>query len=771
MEAIRIVLAYVADKSFIMFQMDVKIAFLHGTLKEDVYVCQPKGVIDAVHPSHVYKLKKALNGLNQAPRAHLHKSFAMRKIQLLGQKVSKIKDYFSYQFKLDKKKCRVDVEVFRDILQISHRLPNQEFVEPHSSDEEIVSFIKELGYKGDIESVTEVITDHMHQPWRTFTAVINRCFSGKTIDRQQKHQFYKKGEYALSKIHKAIIQHFISKDKSISMRNRLFMHTVQYDSILGSLKFVSKTDDYQAYRALIPIKMTNLKMRNSPAYMTFLAYATGAIPPKKARKFKKHASPSKKKPFVAVEEPVEKPAKKPAARLQSTSVQIRDTLGVSVSKKKAPAKDERSKGIELMSEAALLEEALLKKAIKRNKRETDIHQASGLSEGAGLESDVLDEPKGISIDTSEGTSLKPGVPDVSKADSFESDDDEEETQEDEYVHTPEDYVPTNDETNDIEGDGKDDEEMTDVGHVDAEHENVNQDIAENKVKTLRNVGHSSAIHAAIKSGVLTVVKEYLGTSLDDALCKFKKPKRPPTLDDEWNKCKIVDNKPTQKWLSGLTEAEKPSKIFNDLMSTLIDFSTFAMNRLQTSDLTQDILVGRLTSFSKVLVGVVELEYNMKERYKALNDQLDWNNLEGDRHPFDLSMPLPLVQSRNHQIVLVDYFFNNDLAYLHGESTDRRYTTSLTKAKATKCDLLFNLKGGDIVHLAVTLFLDKLKAMANKLELGYHNLMLRRRWSNLDKKRSRIMMKDIDRQLLERRLMRSLEKFIGGREYGEDLRLL
>nr|GEX99202.1 retrovirus-related Pol polyprotein from transposon TNT 1-94 [Tanacetum cinerariifolium] len=69
MEAIRIFLAYAAHKSFIIFQMDVKTAFLHGTLKEDVYVCQPKGFIDADHPNHVYKLKKALYGLKQASRA------------------------------------------------------------------------------------------------------------------------------------------------------------------------------------------------------------------------------------------------------------------------------------------------------------------------------------------------------------------------------------------------------------------------------------------------------------------------------------------------------------------------------------------------------------------------------------------------------------------------------------------------------------------------------------------------------------------------------
>nr|GEV93163.1 hypothetical protein [Tanacetum cinerariifolium] len=69
MEAIRIFLAYAAHKGLTVYQMDVKIAFLHGSLKENVYVCQPEGFIGADHPSHVYKLKKALCGIRQAPRA------------------------------------------------------------------------------------------------------------------------------------------------------------------------------------------------------------------------------------------------------------------------------------------------------------------------------------------------------------------------------------------------------------------------------------------------------------------------------------------------------------------------------------------------------------------------------------------------------------------------------------------------------------------------------------------------------------------------------
>nr|GEV14720.1 Gag-Pol polyprotein [Tanacetum cinerariifolium] len=69
MEAIRIFLAHAAHKGFTVYQMDVKTSFLHGSLKKDVYVCQPEGFIDSDHPTHVYKLKKPLYGLKQTPRA------------------------------------------------------------------------------------------------------------------------------------------------------------------------------------------------------------------------------------------------------------------------------------------------------------------------------------------------------------------------------------------------------------------------------------------------------------------------------------------------------------------------------------------------------------------------------------------------------------------------------------------------------------------------------------------------------------------------------
>ncbi|GJU50825.1 retrovirus-related pol polyprotein from transposon TNT 1-94 [Tanacetum coccineum] len=68
-EAIRLFLAYAAHKDFMVFQMDVKMAFLNGILKEEVYVGQPLGFVSKQYPDHVYALDKALYGLKQAPRA------------------------------------------------------------------------------------------------------------------------------------------------------------------------------------------------------------------------------------------------------------------------------------------------------------------------------------------------------------------------------------------------------------------------------------------------------------------------------------------------------------------------------------------------------------------------------------------------------------------------------------------------------------------------------------------------------------------------------
>nr|GEU80598.1 integrase, catalytic region, zinc finger, CCHC-type, peptidase aspartic, catalytic [Tanacetum cinerariifolium] len=69
LEAVWIFIAYAVHKSFQIYQMDVKMTFLNGPLKEEVYVAQPNGLVDPDHPEKVHRLRKALYGLKQAPRA------------------------------------------------------------------------------------------------------------------------------------------------------------------------------------------------------------------------------------------------------------------------------------------------------------------------------------------------------------------------------------------------------------------------------------------------------------------------------------------------------------------------------------------------------------------------------------------------------------------------------------------------------------------------------------------------------------------------------
>ncbi|GKB54063.1 retrovirus-related pol polyprotein from transposon TNT 1-94 [Tanacetum coccineum] len=85
LEAIRIFIAFAAHMNMVVFQMDVKTAFLNGILREEVYISQPDWFVDPENPNHVYKLKKALYGLKQASCAwyDLLSSF------LLSQKFTK----------------------------------------------------------------------------------------------------------------------------------------------------------------------------------------------------------------------------------------------------------------------------------------------------------------------------------------------------------------------------------------------------------------------------------------------------------------------------------------------------------------------------------------------------------------------------------------------------------------------------------------------------------------------------------------------------------
>nr|GEX32745.1 factor of DNA methylation 1-like [Tanacetum cinerariifolium] len=373
------------------------------------------------------------------------------------------KDSTSYRFKIDKKRYRIDMEVFREILQICPRLPNQVF-DALPSDEEIVSYIKELRHKLDIKFVSDVSSNSIRDVYKRNVDFVEQLWEDFTFQIEKRDTKKQEKMYYL-RFTKAIIHHFISKD---TMRNKMFMHTAQDDSILVLMRFVSKADDYQVYGALL------------------------------------HEIPN--------------------------------------------------------------------------------------------------EPKGKSIDTHKGTSFKPEVPNVSKVDSSESeyeswgdngDEDSEYKQDDEkdaleneesedaFIHTSEDYVPTDDETNDEtkDVDEKEYERISEelYGHFNGKLTNSEHNDEENGDADMTNDAHVQVEHtqeqttgvqeesgleiasiqviSTIKSEVPDVVKEYLGSSLNDALYKMIQKHSADIIKEHSVLAEIVER---------LKQQHAPHKSFEDI---------------------------------------------------------------------------------------------------------------------------------------------------------------------------------------------------------------
>nr|GEU81620.1 hypothetical protein [Tanacetum cinerariifolium]GEU81913.1 hypothetical protein [Tanacetum cinerariifolium] len=132
-----------ANKNMTFFQMDVKTAFLKGELKDEVYVSRPEGFVDQDNPSHAKTTEKQLNV---------------------------VKRIFRY--------LKGTINMGLEILQICPKILGQEF-EDLPLEHDILSFIRDLGHSRDFIYITDVGVDYLHQPWRAFSTIINKCLSGK----------------------------------------------------------------------------------------------------------------------------------------------------------------------------------------------------------------------------------------------------------------------------------------------------------------------------------------------------------------------------------------------------------------------------------------------------------------------------------------------------------------------------------------------------------------------------------------------------------------
>nr|GEZ19890.1 hypothetical protein [Tanacetum cinerariifolium]GEZ20712.1 hypothetical protein [Tanacetum cinerariifolium] len=515
----------------------------------------------------------------------------------------------------------------------------------------------------------------------------------------------------------------------------------------------SEEDTLSFLRELGHTRVVNSLNDESKAYKTYLAYATSTVPPKVFMKFKK-ASPSKKDsvPVPTDEEPgqkgkrVKRSTKKSSTTL-TTGIIIREPPVETYLKRKEKVDVARGKGIDLLSEVALTKEAQMKEV--RKKRLRDFHKShpSGSSSVAEKPPSVENITPPI---TNERTGDKPRVPDVTKDDSTENSESDQQDDDDD------------DDDDEVKDDDKDDDEDDD------DYSSRSSDIAS------KFLNFSDIPPADTK----------IVSSLDVHVHHENKDKTPQTG-------------PTQNWLMTLvasTSTGKSMKEFDELISTPIDFSSYVLNGLKIKNLTQENLLGPAFRHLKgTHLIYAELEYDFEECYKKSSS------------------------------VRVEFFINNDLKYLQREIFTMTYTTSTTKKKSTQYDLpgiedmvpniwspvkvsydkhalwvthvsvmrkhgyryleeivvrradneLHKFKEGDDVanfEIALRMFIRSLviQKFTKNIDMEY---LIKRRWSTLEKKRSHYMIKDINKLLKERRMMRSLEKFVGGRLYETDLRLL
>ncbi|GJR96793.1 hypothetical protein Tco_0268967 [Tanacetum coccineum] len=258
---------------------------------------------------------------------------------------------------------------------------------------------------------------------------------------------------------------------------------------------------------------------------------------------------------------------------------------------------------------------------------------------------------------------------------------------------------------------------------------------------------------------------------------FQKPEKLPSPNRDWNKTLPDVYGSSQPWLSNLARKEDPRKSFDELMDTPLDFSAFVMNRLNVDTLTPELLVGPTFGLIKgTCKSLVELEYFFEEVYKATTKKLDWNNPEGQQYPHDLRKPLPLIPNsrgpgpmqpplRRPRLQIMGT--SNGLKSWESARNIyfRRRIIAITKLQIVEWhgykhlhwitvrrddDKLYTFKEGDFKRL--------------RLQDIEDMLILLTIWRKSDRERAAAMIQAIDKQLKSRRIIRSLERFVGGETY-------
>nr|GEV46837.1 hypothetical protein [Tanacetum cinerariifolium] len=257
-------------------------------------------------------------------------------------------------------------------------------------------------------------------------------------------------------------------------------------------------------------------------------------------------------------------------------------------------------------------------------------------------------------------------------------------------------------------------------------------------------------------------------------------------------------KPTEKHIHAVKRIFKYLRGTINIDYQLADIFTKALPRERLNFLIEKLGMKIMSPKALISLAVddaIELEYNFQECFNALTNKLDWNNPEGDRYLYYLTKPLPLQGESPNLTVAADYFFNNDLEYLKSSDPTKKFATSITKTKAARVKVerlhgyghleeivvkradrqKYKLKEGDFVDLHLNDIEDMLllavQHRIHNFSLGFNKEMSMRKWSKVDVRRSKLVAELINKQLLEKRIIRNLERLVGAWELEMDCRLM
>nr|GEU45203.1 hypothetical protein [Tanacetum cinerariifolium] len=562
-------------------------------------------------------------------------------------------------------------------------------------EEEISAFLRYLGHSGEIRKLTDLNINKLHQPWRSYAAIINKCLSGKStgydnVVYQVEHKDAKKSnEMYYPKFTKVIINFFMTKDPSIPRRNNMNWHYVRYDQMFTTIKLVSRYQNTQQFGAMLPVELTNEDIKNSAAYNEYYAIASRAAPPKTKANVKKTQSSSN--------------TTMPLPTVASTRL-LKSTKG------KQPAKSSKAKGLYVLSEVAMTEAEQMKLATKRSIQKTHISQASrsGTDEGTGI---IPGVPDLLTDESDEEISWKSSDEDDDEVDDRNTDNDsdgfvhpklsihEEEAKDeksfDPIVQTPEN---SHDKGNDDaslgmnvgskEGqDAEDDDEelyrdvkinleardvqMTDV-HTTQEFKDTHVTITlvnpdgkqqssfDHRLKTLE-ANFSEFVQtnqfAGAVSSIRGIVERYMDQQMNEATGGPREEDKEKIQSQQ-----VLQRKRHPRPLESLL---KGPNLIKRLQASLHK----QMSQCRLLKIWESL---HIKSLKQVLLSLVEIEFFLEEVYKATTDQLDWNNPEGQQYPHNRLKPLPLIpNSRGHHVIPFNHFINNDLEYLRGGASSHK----------------------------------------------------------------------------------------------------